>query len=137
MQVYSNSPFRWRRLGGYEVSSEGDKRFTAKYAIMHDGRSLQEWYVNDIKQFDVRTYGLYGPAVRKPKTYNPDLFEEYLDLWRVWAFYNKPLMRELYKLSRDHQTPFVLSNRFAHTSINNARALSIVLNELVSKGRTT
>lgn len=44
--------FTWSRRGGYEVSSKGDKRFSAFNAIMPDGRSIEEIYQCDCKHFD-------------------------------------------------------------------------------------
>lgn len=31
--------YTWQRYGGYEVSSRGDKRFSAFYARLADGRN--------------------------------------------------------------------------------------------------
>lgn len=35
---------RWSRRGGYEVSSKGDRRFSALIALMPDGRTIEQWY---------------------------------------------------------------------------------------------
>lgn len=125
-------PFKWKRFGGYECSSKGDKRFSAFNAIMPDGRSIEEIY-----QCDPGGKG-YDPGGRnwklgkgKPPVDGKSreaLWSFYLDLWRIWAKNNLPLMRELY-----HEAKLVgwtLSDRYATTDINQAHALSIILNEL-------
>ena len=45
--------FVWQRRGGYEVSSIGDKRFSAMYAVMPDGRTIEQWYQCDLKGYDI------------------------------------------------------------------------------------
>ncbi len=40
--------FKWARYGGYEISSQGDKRFSAFNAILSDGRSIEQWYQCDV-----------------------------------------------------------------------------------------
>ena len=41
--------YKWARYGGYEVSSKGDKRFSAFNAYLPDGRSIEQVYQCDIK----------------------------------------------------------------------------------------
>lgn len=36
--------YSWKRYGGYEVSTHGDKRFSAFCALMPDGRSIEMHY---------------------------------------------------------------------------------------------
>lgn len=45
--------YDWSRKynGGYEVSSQGDKRFSALYARLKDGRTIEEAYQLDVKNF--------------------------------------------------------------------------------------
>ncbi len=56
-----------------------------------------------------------------------EAWDAYLQLWRDWADSNIDLMRELYlnAVAKNH----TLSDMFATTPINQARALSEVLNE--------
>lgn len=61
------------------------------------------------------------------------LWEEYLQLWRDWAQNNLGLMRTLYLEAA--QVGWTLSDRFATTDINQAHALSVVLNELIEAHR--
>ena len=118
--------FTWRRHGGYEVSSRGDHRFSAFSARLPDGRSIEEHY-----QCDVKGYDLGGRNWRAGKGRPPlkprDTWPEYLDLWRQWAERNPSLIEEL----RRHafMNNGVLSDRFASTPVNQARALSVILNE--------
>lgn len=123
--------FTWSRKGGYQVSSKGDKRFSAFNAIMPDGRSIECHY-----QCDIKAYQPGGTDWRLGKgkpglNASIDLWKEYLNLWRIWANNNLPLMRELYFLSKDKN--FILSDCFASTPINQAHALSEILNELIKK----
>lgn len=41
--------FKSNKNYGYEVSSSGDKRFSALFAKMADGRTIEEHYQCDIK----------------------------------------------------------------------------------------
>jgi len=125
------APVTWSRRGGYECSSKGDKRFSAMCARMADGRTIEMHY-----QCDVKGYQPGGTNWRlgkgKPPLRDVDAWRAYLSLWRAWAGANKPLMRELYAAARRHG--FVLSDCFAATQINQARALAEILNELVERG---
>ncbi len=121
--------FKWARYGGYEVSSKGDKRFSAFNAIMPDGRSIEVIYQNDIKGIcpggtDWRI-GKGKPALRNVS--RAVLYEEYKSLWRYWLKTNPRLFEEL----RNHAIAggYLLSDRFANSDINQARALSDILNE--------
>lgn len=119
--------YTWSRYGGYEVSSKGDKRFSAFYARLKDGRTIEEAY-----QLDVKGYRKYGnnPMLGKgkpPLDKNTDTWKEYLNLWRTWSKENRDLMLILSICA--NAWDFVLSDMFAKTPINQARALSICLNE--------
>lgn len=122
----STVKFKWARKVkvSYEVSSKGDKRFSAFYAIMPDGNSIEWHYQTRIKLYPSIQEGKGKP----PLNPNTDTWGEYLNLWRVWGQNNLPLMRELYKsaILRNH----TLSDMFASTSINQAHALSHILNEM-------
>lgn len=123
--------FTWSRKGGYQVSSKGDKRFSAFNAIMPDGRSIECHYQCDIKAY--QPGGTDWQLGKGKPGFNAsiDLWKEYLNLWRIWANNNLPLMRELYFLSKDKN--FILSDCFASTPINQAHALSEILNELIKR----
>ena len=124
--------FTWQRKhpSGYEVSSVGDKRFSAFYAKMPDGRSIEHWYQCDIKGYDIGgTNWKIGKG--KPSGFNyPDdqQWLMYLSLWRLWTIHNSKLVNELYEnISGSDIT--VLTDCFANTDVNQARALAQILNE--------
>lgn len=121
----------WARhyAGGYEVSSLGDKRFSALYAKMPDSRTIEQWYQCDVKGYDLGgTRWKFGKG-KKPLFHYPGdtLWQMYLSLWRLWAIRNFGLMIELAQLVSVHEN--VLTDRFATTNINQAHALSVILNE--------
>jgi hypothetical protein len=118
--------FRWARRGdGYEVSSKGDKRFSAFYAIMPDGLPLEYHYQVDVKGYATWRDGKGKPPLR-PMT-KDELFEAYYQLWCIWSRDNIGLIRELYVRAGETN---LLTDMFATTPVNQAHALSIILNKL-------
>jgi|ETNmetMinimDraft_35_1059890.scaffolds.fasta_scaffold81225_2 hypothetical protein len=115
----------YKRYGGYDCSTRGDKRFSAFYAKLPDGRNIEEHYQCDIKGYDVggRNWRL---GKGKPPKMLRDTWLEYLNLWKQWAKLNPELIDELRIKARNHNN--ILSDRFANTNINQARALAIILN---------
>lgn len=113
----------WKRFGGYECSTAGDKRFSAFNARLEDGRSIEEWYQCDVKGYDPggRNWRL---GKGKPPLVARDLWPEYLALWERWAKLNPTLIEQLRHTARVK----VLSDRFATTPINQAHALAELLN---------
>jgi hypothetical protein len=142
----------WARRGGvgYEVSSIGDKRFSALYARLDDGRTIEEWYQCDERSpsgYPLKGYDPGGTNWRLGKGKPPkhpvapdQLFLGYLDLWDAWAANNMPLMYELYQYALMNEG--CLKDTFATTPTNQAHALSILLNRIgehkgwANKGRT-
>lgn len=114
--------YQWFRFHskGYEVSSFGDKRFSAFYAKMPDGRTIEEHYQVDIKGYSSVKEG----KGRLPKNKSIDLYKCYLNLWVVWAAHNSDLMLELSK----HK---IITDKYANTPNNQARALCDILNGVV------
>lgn len=125
--------FTWQRKcpNGYEVSSKGDSRFSAFRATLPDGRTIEQHYQCDIKGYDVGgtnwKLGKGKPPIH-PHT-EKELYFKYLSLWMVWAGNNLDLMRELYRGCREKNTS-VLTDMFATTPVNQAHALSDILNIL-------
>lgn len=121
--------FTWSRRGGYEVSTKGDKRFSALVAKMPDGRTIEQWYQCDVKGYDIGgTNWKLGKG--KPPAYVLDpktQWEMYLNLWKVWALTHKDLIMDLHSKAVSHGGK--LSDRFANSDINQARALAQILNE--------
>ena len=120
---------RWSRYGGYEVSSRGDSRFSALNATLPDGRTIEAHYQCDVKGYAPGSSNWRLGKGKPPLDRSVDLYAAYLALWRTWATQCCPhLMDELRLHAEKHGR--VLSDRFASTSVNQARALAELLNEL-------
>lgn len=124
--------FSWARYGGYECSSKGDKRFSAFNATLYDGRTIEQHYQCDVKGYDIGgTNWRLGKGKAPLRLYGEDdnlLYKAYYELWLEWAYLNIPLMRELYSCAINHN--HILSDMFSTTEINQAHALSDILNFL-------
>lgn len=122
--------FKWSRFGGYECSSKGDSRFSAFTARLSDGRTVEEHFQCDIKNFDPGGTNWRLGKGKPPLNKDIDLYSEYLKLWFQWACNNVALMEELRVKALAHNG--LLSDRFASgdpaTSVNQARALADLLN---------
>lgn len=117
----------WARhhADGYEVSTKGDKRFSALNARLPDGRTIEEAYQLDVKGYrDVSNDWRSGKG-RPPLRIPVDLWGGYLGLWGVWARRNPKLIEELACLASGK----VLTDCFATTEINQAHALAILVHE--------
>lgn len=123
--------FHWSPSGeGYECSSRYDKRFSAFYAKMPDGRTIEQHYQCDVKGYDV---GGTNWRLGKGKPPLHDISEEellraYVQLWREWTWTHRKEMLELYY--RASHFGGCLTDAFATTRVNQAHALSILLNEI-------
>jgi hypothetical protein len=113
-------------FAGYEVSSRGDKRFSAFYARLADGRSIEEHYQCDVKGYDPGGTNWRLGKGRPPLDNRVDTWRAYLDLWRQWSRLNPELIEELKSLVGPRG---ILTDRFASTKINQAAALAQILNE--------
>ena len=122
--------YTWKRYGGYEVSSHGDKRFSAFNAIMPDGRSIECHYQCDIKGYDIggRNWKLGKGKPPREKMSHEEIWQKYLKLWEVWADNNPVLMQELKEVLVKYNN--TLSDKFASTPVNQARALAEVLSNM-------
>jgi hypothetical protein len=106
--------------GGYEVSSRGDKRFSALFARLPDGRLIEDAWGQAKGYADGRA------AKGKPAlTKDFDYWGQYKGLWSQWAQANPGLMDELAQASQGQP----LVDRFAKTENNQARALAELLAE--------
>lgn len=130
-----SSRFSWAKKGGYECSSKGDKRFSAFYATMPDGRTLEQWYQCDVKGYDVGgTNWKLGKGKPSLKGQNPEeLFLEYKSLWILWSKNHMEDLRDLYLKGK--QFNYILSDMFANTPVNQAHALAELLNDLIRRGK--
>lgn len=121
--------YKWARRSenSYEVSSKGDKRFSALYAKLKDGRTIEEAYQLDIKGY--RSQGnnwMLGKG--KPPISNinkEDQWKQYKELWKQYLKENPNLFEEL----KEKASGKTLTDMFASTDISQARALAEILNE--------
>lgn len=138
--------YKWARTSdnSYEVSSKGDKRFSAFFAQLNDGR-----YIEDIYQLDIKGNGV---AQSKPITnkQNPDKssiqktgsftrqvskeqsWNEYKNLWIQYLNENPNLLEDLKQKAKGK----VLTDMFANTDVSQARALAEILNNQVDTNNT-
>ena len=128
-----DQPYSWARRGGYEISSKGDKRFSAFSAKIKrfDNLTIEVLYQctdlgkgNDPIDLDWRKGKGFPPANRKSPE---ELYKGYKQLWTFWMAENIDLVFELAERAAD--AGYVLTDCFASTPINQARALSELLNE--------
>lgn len=122
---------KWSEVGGYEVSSKGDKRFSAFNAMLKDGRTIEQHYQCDVKGYDPNgidwRLGKGKPALDP----NTNLWEEYLKLWKSWAKEHPELIRELYWTVVNGNYDYLLIDKFATSLVNQARALCFIINEYI------
>lgn len=119
--------FTFNRRGGYECSSKGDKRFSALFAVMPDGRTIEQHYQCDVKGYQPGGRDWKLGKSKPPIDKNKDLWAEYLALWEQWALAHPTLMDEL--AAGAILKNRVLSDMFATTPVNQARALATLLNK--------
>lgn len=119
--------FSWKKKGGYEVSTMGDRRFSALNATLEDGRTIEMHYQCDLKGYDVG--GTDWKMGKGKPSLNPEIdsYLEYKTLWFGWACRNKSLMLELRNLALEHKN--LLSDGYATSKNNQAKALSDILTD--------
>lgn len=124
---------------GYEVSTRGDKRFSALVATFNKGtiidgvdvggRTIEDVYQSVIKksrkgQAPAKDSKLYNESLKtKEEREDFSYTEGYLPLWQEWARQNPQLMDEL-RIKAQGKT---LTDQFANTRVSQARALSEIL----------
>jgi hypothetical protein len=108
-------------LPPYEVSTRGDKRFSALCAIMPDGRTLEMHYQCDVKGFN--------PGGRNWRDYKgkhcslpwDERFTAYCNLWRTYLDANPHLWPVLTDIVAKHR----LTDMFARPgALSQAHALT-------------
>lgn len=119
--------FTFRRYGGYECSSKGDRRFSALTAVMPDGRTIEQHYQCDVKGYQPGGTNWRLGKGKPPLDPSKDLWAAYLALWESWAMTHPKLMDELGDAAIKKGR--VLSDTFATTPVNQARALATILNK--------
>lgn len=143
--VEESDKFKWGRTvrgeKSYEVSSKGDKRFSALYATFDEGTIIDGIDVSGdtieyVYQKVIKKSGKGQRPATDSKLYNAELKTKeeqenysysygYLPLWEEWAVQNPDLMEEL----RDNAEGKTLTDRFANTLVSQARALADLLNK--------
>ena len=129
------SNYKWSRISdnNYEVSTKGDKRYSALVAKLEDGRTIEEVYQLDIKGY--RKFSndwKFGKGKKPLRDINEEqLFEEYKNLWKTYFNENPNLLEEISILAKDK----VLTDMFAYTGISQARAIAEILNEKIGEDK--
>lgn len=128
--------FTWSRFGrGYEVSSKGDDRFSALYARMADGRTLEAHYQCDTKGWCPGGSDWRAGKGKPPKdpSLTPDqVWRAYFGLWREWAYAHPALMEALRHHAGRDEYRHNLTDLYASTNVSQARALASLLNQVPS-----
>ena len=119
--------FTFARFGGYECSSRGDKRFSALFARLPDGRTIEMHYQCDVKGYQPGGTNWRLGKGKPPLNPSVDLYAAYKALWLQWAEAHKPEMRELFVAARARGG--VISDMFASGPISQACALADILND--------
>ena len=138
----SSNEFTWadKADNSYEVSTKGDKRFSALVATFKEGTMIYGENVGgktieDVYQSVIKKSGKGQAPAKDSKLYNESLktkedredfsyTEGYLPLWQEWARQNPELIEEL----REKAKGKVLTDMFANTRVSQARALADILN---------
>lgn len=129
-----DKPYSWARRGGYEISSKGDRRFSAFSAKIKcfDNLTVEVLYQctdefgkgNDPIGLDWRKGKGFAPVNGKT---HEQLYEGYKTLWTFWMAENMDLVFELAEQAANAN--YVISDCFANSPVNQARAWSELLNE--------
>ena len=141
-EIRKTVPSKWARTAenGYEVSTRGDKRFSALVATFNKGitidgvdvggRTIEDVYQSIIKksrkgQTPSKDSKLYNESLKtKEEREDFSYTEGYLPLWQEWAKQNPELIDEL-RIKAKGKT---LTDKFANTRVSQARALAEILN---------
>ena len=113
--------------GTYEVSTKGDRRFSALNAKLADGRTIEEAYQLDVKGYRSKSNDWHAGKGKPPltKMSREESYKAYKALWAQWAKENPEAIEDLREKSRGKR----LTDSFAKGDINQARALTDILAE--------
>ena len=146
----SEAVFNWGKTSdnNYEVSTIGDKRFSALNATFKkgtviegvdvSGKTIEYVYQNVLKksrkgQPPSKESRLYNESLRTDEEKEDFSYTEgYLPLWQEWAKQNPELIEEL----RTKAAGKTLTDYFANTRVSQARALADILNSTNTKSET-
>lgn len=125
---------RWARYDnkGYEISSKGDKFFSAFFCRLPNGDSIEEAYQLDIKGY--RKFGNHWKLGKgKPpldETMTPQrLYKRYKGLWILHYLHHKNKVKHLDNVLRGQRISD-LTDMFATSEINQAKVHAELINEL-------
>lgn len=123
--IYNHARFG----NGYEVSTRGDRMYSALNARLADGRTIEEAYQLDVKGYRTVSDNWRRGKGRPPLTaMTPDeLYQQYKALWKQWIDEEPYRLTWLRQMAIAHN--FTLTDCFATTPISQARALAELLNE--------
>lgn len=118
--------YSWARYHprGYEVSSHGDRRFSAFYVYL-DGESIEYIYQVHIKGYPSIKEGKGKPGLNFSFE---EQWEEYKNLWRIHVEADPERYKDLIRKLKLNGTT-ILTDKFASSEINQARAIAEILNE--------
>ncbi len=114
-------------MTGYEVSSLGDRNFSALYAKLKNGKTIEEVYQLDIKGYRGKVKHWLDARGKSPirKISAERIYKEYKGLWEQYLNENPYLRSELFRVADGK----MLTDFFAKTDISHAMVLSEILNE--------
>jgi hypothetical protein len=116
----------------YECSTVGDKTLSAFNAKLEDGRTIEQHYQCDIKQYDVGGTNWRLGKGKPPKTNinKEELYKQYYNLWLEWSKIkeNREYLIALKKYLINNEI-YILTDAFASSDINQAHALSDILDD--------
>lgn len=117
--------FKWSRYSknNYEVSTKGDKRFSALVAKLNDGRTIEKAYQVDVKGYQTIQEGKGKPPLKNIT--REELYQQYKELWKQFFNENSNLLKEIREKAKEK----TLTDMFASTEISQARAIVEILNE--------
>lgn len=136
------SKLEWARTSenSYEVSSQGDRRFSAlnarfKEGTIIDGVDVSGMTIETVYQEVIKKSGKNKAPAKDSKLFREGNFtreenedfsytEGYLPLWQEWARQNPQLIEELREKSKGK----TLTDTYAKTRVSQARALADILN---------
>lgn len=120
---YEWSRYPIRNKSCLECSSKGDKRFSALFAKLPSGKTIEEYY-----QLDIKGHRINGDDWRIGKGKPPingltrdQLWNYYVDAWYTYLQANP----ELYDVLKEYE---VFCDQFASSDINQARAICQIMN---------
>lgn len=110
----------------YECSSRGDKRFSAFYARLEDGRSIEEHYQCDVKGYDPGGRNWRLGKGKPPLDTSQDMFTAYCRLWYRYLRIRPELAKEIKIIAETHE----LVDMFAGKStVNQATAITWLIRQ--------